>query len=141
MAATRKHSSILASVAAAALLTAGLAGEAVAQQQQPAEQPPVQPPAEQQTMPPAEVNEEQLEAFADAALDVQRVQQEFSAELQQVDDPERIEELQMQAHEQAAQAVEDKGLTIEEYNTILQAANADPELYSTIVAMMESKTQ
>jgi len=114
---------LIAAVAGLALSTA-VPGEARAQQQTPAA---------------TEIADEQLDAFVDAALDVQRVQQELSTELQGVEDRDEAQRLQQQAQQQAIQAIEAQGLTPDEYNDIVQAANNDRELYSTILAMMEEK--
>lgn len=127
MAVNPKLSLIVAGLVGLALSAAPL-GEVSAQQQQP-------------TTSAAEISEEKLDAFVDAALGVQQVQQDLNAELQGVENREKAQELQQQAQQQAAQAIEAQGLTTNEYTAILQAANNDRELYSTIVAMMEERRQ
>ena len=99
--------------------------------------------AQQQQQPamPPELSQGQIETFADAALDVRQVQQDFNAEMQDAQDAEEMERLQQQAQEQAQQAIEDNGLSVDEYNAIVQAANQDPQLYAMIVEVMEQKAQ
>jgi hypothetical protein len=72
---------------------------------------------------------------------VQRVQQDLSAELQGVENAEEADRLQQEAQEEAVQAVEERGLTVDQYDSILRAATADPELYATIIALMQERHQ
>jgi thiol:disulfide interchange protein len=96
---------------------------------------------QQQPVMPPELSQGQIETFADAALDVRQVQQDFNAEMQDAQAAEEMERLQQQAQEQAQQAIEDNGLSVDEYNAIVQAANQDPQLYAMIVEVMEQKAQ
>lgn len=97
--------------------------------------------AQQQPAAPAEtLSQEQLKAFADAALDVQRVRAEFDGQMQAAESPEEAARLQQEAQEQATQAVESQGLTAGEYTAIAQAANQDPTLYATIVELMQQRS-
>jgi thiol:disulfide interchange protein len=123
-----RSSLVITGVAAAVMLMGAELTDVRAQQQQ----QPVMPP---------ELSEGQIETFADAALDVRQVQQDFNAEMQAAQDAEEMERLQQQAQEQAQQAIEDNGLSVDEYNAIVQAANQDPQLYAMIVEVMEQKAQ
>lgn len=96
---------------------------------------------QQQPSIPVELSQGQIENFADAALDVRQVEQDFNAELQDVQDAEEMERLQQEAQQQAQQAIEDNGLSVDEYNAIAQAAYQDPQLYAMIVEAMEQKAQ
>lgn len=125
----------MAAKARLSLMVAGLFGLAVAAC------PLGEAIAQQQQQPAADIPEEQLDAFADAALDVQQVQQDLNTELQDVESREQAEQLQEEAERRATQAIEAQGLSPEQYRSILQAANSDPELYSTILALMEEKRE
>jgi predicted trehalose synthase len=126
-----RTSQLLAGIAGAAMfLGAGLA-DVHAQQQ-----PPAQPPAM-----PSELSQGQIETFADAAIEVQRVQQDFDAQVQAAENAEQIQQLQQQAQQDARAAIEDKGLTVDEYTAIVQAANQDPQLYAMIVETMQARAQ
>jgi hypothetical protein len=54
---------------------------------------------------------------------------------------EQIQQLQQQAQQDARAAIEDKGLTVDEYTAIVQAANQDPQLYAMIVETMQARAQ
>jgi hypothetical protein len=93
----------------------------------------------QQPMAPSAFSQEQIEAFADAAIEVQRVQTELDAQTQAAQNPDEVARLQQQAQADASQAVEAKGLSVDEYTAIAQAANQDPQLYAMIVDLMQQR--
>jgi hypothetical protein len=123
-----RTSMALASAFAVMLLIGSAAPGVQAQQQQPA------------TPPVASFPQEKIEAFADAAVELQRVQDEFNAQLQAAEDEAAIGQLQEQAQQEATQAIEDKGVSTDEYGAIAQAANQDPALYAMIVDLMRQRS-
>jgi hypothetical protein len=125
-----RHSLILG-IAAALLLVASPHAMA---QEQPQGQPQGQP------MTPPDFSQQQIEAFVDAATEVQRVQTELDTKAQEAENPEEVAELQQEAQVEASQAVEDSGLTVDEYAAIAQAANQDPDLYAMIVDLMQKRS-
>ena len=116
-------------LASAALLAASLAFAA--------------PPAvaqEQPALPSAEaLTDQQITAFVDAALEVQRVRAEYDGQMQTAESPEEAARLQQEALEQATEAVESQGLSADEYTAIAEAANQDPTLYAMIVDLMQQR--
>ncbi|HET6521925.1 MAG TPA: DUF4168 domain-containing protein [Geminicoccaceae bacterium] len=124
------RTSALAAVVAACLVAAPVG----AQQQQ---QPP-QPGSPQDVTPQTSFSEEQIDAFAAAAQDVTRLQQEYDTKLQTAGNEQEVETLRGEAADAMMNVLEDQGLTPEEYNSILQAAQADPALYAAIVERMEA---
>jgi hypothetical protein len=92
-------------------------------------------------VPPAEVTQEQIDAFVEAALAVQEIEQDFGGRLQEVETAEEAEQLQQQAQAEALQAVEESGLSIPEYFLVLEAAQADPELHAEIVAALQERIE
>ena len=112
-----RHSLILG--IAAAMLVA--APHAMAQ-----EQPQAQQPQQSQPMTPPDFSQQKIEAFADAATEVQRVQTELDGKAKAAQNPEEVTKLQQEAQQEASQAVESSGLSIDEYAAIAQAANEDP---------------
>ena len=117
-------------LASAALLAASLAFAA--------------PPAvaqEQPALPSAEaLTDQQITAFVDAALEVQRVRAEYDGQMQTAESPEEAARLQQEALEQATEAVESQGLSADEYTAIAEAANQDPTLYAMIVDLMQQRS-
>jgi Domain of unknown function (DUF4168) len=84
-------------------------------------------------------SQEQIEAFAGAAIEVQRVKSEFDAQAAQAANQDEVLRLQQQAQAEASKAVEDSGLSVDEYTRIAQAATADPSLYAQIVGLMRQQ--
>ena len=91
----------------------------------------------QQAAPDIQVTDQQLEQFVDAQTAIVEIQQDFSAQLEQVDDPEKAHELQVEANEEMTGAVEDAGLTVESYNQIAMAIQNDPELQERLTRMIQ----
>ena len=96
---------------------------------------------QQQPVTPPELSQRQIETFVDAAMEVRQVQQDFDLQVQGAEDAQEMERLHQQAQQDAQQAIEDNGLSVEEYTAIVQAANEDPQLYAMIVEVMEQKAQ
>lgn len=78
------------------------------------------------------ISEEQLEQFADALNDIERINDEFVTELEQAESQEQAQELQIAAQSEMVEAVEDSGLTVEEYNAIAYRMQNDPEIQERI---------
>jgi len=73
------------------------------------------PPAE----PAAEVSDEKLRQFAEAARDVHTIQQEFAA---------KAESLQKNTEEKIVSSVEQAGMTVEEFTALVALVQSDPSL-------------
>jgi Domain of unknown function (DUF4168) len=125
------HHSLIPGIAAAFLLVAAPYAFA---QEQPQTAPQTQP------MTPPDFSEEKIEAFVDAATEVQRVQTELDVKAQEAENPEEVAQLQQEAQQEASQAVENSGLTVDEYAAIAEAANQDPDLYAMIVDRMQQRS-
>ena len=113
---------------AAALLAFALAAPLPALAQMEGGQPPVSA---------ADLSETQLESFVAAANRVGEITDQLQMQAQGVENEEELMQLQEQANMQMLAAVEDEGLTVEEYNTIFQVAQVDPELNARLVEMMQ----
>ena len=112
---------------AAAVLALALAAPLPAAAQMESGQPPVA--AE-------ELSNAQLESFAAAAVQVSEITEQLQIQAQGVEDEAELMELQEQANVQMVAAVEEQGLTVDEYNAIFQIAQVDPALNERLVEMM-----
>lgn len=115
---------------AVALLALGLTGLPAAAQDQ-------QPPA----ITAEDITEQQLDQFAEAALAVNQIGRKYASELQAAEDESAAQEIRVQAQEEMMQAVENEGLSVEEYNAIYAAAENDQEINSAIQALLQEKQQ
>jgi len=96
-------------------------------------QPPQQQPPTQQFEP----SDNQVEAFASAALQVQQIRSKWQTRMQEADNAEKAQELQVQAATEMVSAVQERGLTVETYKAIATAARDNPDLAGRIVKLME----
>ncbi len=100
---------------------------------------PVAVPAGAQTAPPAsaqsgseQFSDAQLKSFAEASLEVERLSQEWSPKIAAAGTAQEQAKARGEAMEQMAEAVEQKGLSVQEYNEIVNAAQTDPETARTV---------
>lgn len=96
-------------------------------------------PAQSQTgATSAPVSEQKLEAFAVAYLQVDKVRQEYSAKIGAESDASAKEKLQTEANQQMVKAVEASPISVEEYTSILTAAQNDPALAKKVQEKLQS---
>ena len=105
---------------------------------EPAEAPPSAPPPEAMQTPPAatlpeqqsqrQVSDEELRQFVAAAEDVQKIQQDFAAKAQS---------LQQEAEEQIVSSVEEAGMTVAEFTELVARVQNDPELAARLDDLQE----
>ena len=86
-----------------------------------------------------EVSDQQLEQFAEAQVSIIEIQQDFSGRLQEVEDPDRAHELQVQANEEMTGAVAEAGLDVESFNAIAMAIQNDPELQQRLTQLLQNQ--
>lgn len=102
-------------------------GAAAGHTQEPAPQAQVQEPAA------AQVDDGKLRSFAVAFLEVARVNQVYQSQIEAAQDPDEQRRLQQAAGAEMIEAVDaQQGITVDEYNTIIEQAQADPQLAQRI---------
>ena len=89
-----------------------------------------------QAAPGMEVGDEQLRAFAAAALEVQEIGRQWQEAAQSATSEAEVDQLRDDAQAQMVEAVESEGLSVDDYNAIVAAAEADPELAARIQTMI-----
>lgn len=120
-------SRFLAPVALAIAL--GASGAAVAQQS--GAQGGAQGGAQQQA-PDIDVSDEQVESFAEAQNRVAEIGEKWTPRMQEAESSEDVQKAREQAQQEMVIAVENAGLSVQEYNQIARAAQADEELRKKI---------
>ena len=76
----------------------------------------------------AAISQEELKTFALAAQEVRQINQTYLSSYQAAQNEEQKQAIEKEAMGKMTQAVKDKGLTVEKYNQIVQAAQSDPEV-------------
>lgn len=130
MAMRRRVLPIIAAMTTA--LTVGAVSTAQAQQPQQSPQLRAQQPA---------VSDKEIQAFAAAATDVRQLNQKWIPRVQAAaqQGPDAEQKARQEAMAEMTQAVQKKGLTIDRYNSILQQAQADPEVQRKVQQRMQPK--
>jgi hypothetical protein len=115
------HSRLTLSAVATLALMAGAAWSPAL-----AEAPSTTPP--QAPIGQPAVSQDQLKSFAVASLEVERISQQYAPKLQAAKTQADQEAVRQEATQKMVDAVQKKGLSVEEYRRIAIAARADPQL-------------
>ena len=83
-----------------------------------------------------ELSDETLEQFTDAMAEVRSIGQEYSDRIANAEGAEEAQALQRDAQEEMMSAVEEAGLSVQQYNAIAQRMNQDPELMERVQDML-----
>ncbi|MGD1878745.1 MAG: DUF4168 domain-containing protein [Kiloniellaceae bacterium] len=78
----------------------------------------------------------QLEAYADAVLKVQEIDRAWQPKIDQAPNETEAEILTTQATDEMIGGIQAQGLSVQEYNAITQAAEADNMLYERIMTLL-----
>ena len=115
----------LALAAAPAMAQPGYGGEQGAAQQGMQAQQPAKQDFDQPT----------LQKFASASAELGKIQTAFAQKLKGVQDQEEARGMQQKMHDEMVNAVQDKGLQVQEYNAIANQMSVDAELRKKVEQM------
>jgi len=79
----------------------------------------------QATQAQGDFSDEQLQAYARAAMQVQQINMAMEQATQNTSDPDQMRNVQQQAYADLERAIKSNGLTVEEYNAIGQKAQTE----------------
>lgn len=97
---------------------------------------PAAPVAPTQIQAESQVSDEQVKSFADAQTRVNEISQKWQAQLSGQETESELQEVQDKARQEMVIAVQNTGLSLQEYNQIAMAAQADATLQERIRAAM-----
>ncbi|MDO3377215.1 DUF4168 domain-containing protein [Geoalkalibacter halelectricus] len=80
-----------------------------------------------------------LDQFADAAIALSEIQEEFAEQLHGVQDQEEAMAIQERVNEKMVQSVQEQGLEVQTYNAIANQMNADPQLQAKVQQLIAEK--
>ncbi|WP_303903981.1 DUF4168 domain-containing protein [Thiohalomonas denitrificans] len=115
-------------VSAATLFT--VASPVLAQQA-----PDAPPPAGQAAETPDDAT---LETFSDAFGKVMNLQQDFASQLEGIESDEEARAMQQQVQKQMVEAVQQSGMSVEEYNNVATQLDQNPALREKVMGMVDS---
>jgi len=84
-----------------------------------------------------ELTDAMLEKFVTAMSSVQEISSKYSEQFQSAEDAEQAQEIQRKAQEEMVAAVNDSGLSPQEYSAIVQRVQQDEELRARLQEMTE----
>lgn len=84
-----------------------------------------------------EFSEQQLEAFAAAAVELDELRREWNPKLEAADNGDQAAEIQRRANMEMAQAVQESGITVDTYNRVAMALQSDEELGAKVQGYIE----
>lgn len=115
------------------LLSLGVSSAVIAEDSYSAQPGATTSPAEANNY---QFNDEELEKFADVQQKLEIIREEYGAKLENVEDPQKAQEIQQEASETMTEAVTDEGLDVETYSTIAKAVRNDDALRQRVITMM-----
>lgn len=96
-----------------------------------------QPPApESGAAPQRPVAQETVKSFAAAYGSVQTIQEEYTVRLQEVEDRAKAQSLQQEAQAKMISAVEDAGVSVQQYNELVARMDQDAALRQQVFSMI-----
>ncbi len=109
----------------------------------------VQPPAVQEELQPAmpgetaaAYDEQKLRSFVTAFLQVDQINRQYAAQMQEAESPEAQQQVQSQAIDEMVAVVQGAdGISVEEYNSIIETAQASPELAQQINELIREQVE
>jgi hypothetical protein len=91
------------------------------------------------TQPGRDLPDELIDKVAAAAGRVAQIQHAFTMQAEATDAPEARNALATQARMEAKQAIDDEGISIDDYNAVLSEAESDSELEDRLVAAVRGR--
>jgi hypothetical protein len=89
-------------------------------------------------MPAQSLDPQTKEQFVAAYVEIQDIQNQYSEQLQGAADEDQARNIQQQAQDEMIQAVENNGMSIDEYNEVVGIISADPELRMEIEELAQA---
>lgn len=115
---TRNRQAVAAALVLLSALSLGTAGSLAQSSQQPAAA--------------AEIQKEELQAFATASLEVRDISHRLRASMEAAESDSEQQAVRERAMAEMREAVQETGLTVDRYNEIYEVARANPEVATQI---------
>ncbi|NBC48430.1 MAG: DUF4168 domain-containing protein [Gammaproteobacteria bacterium] len=86
---------------------------------------------------PMNVDDNTVSRFADAFLAVQEISDDLTEKMAEAENAESAQSMQSEARQDMAQAVEDNGISVKQYNDIASGMQRNPQLAERVQAAIE----
>ena len=103
-----------------------------------------QPPSagqstQQSPQPRKDVSDKELQAFAKAYVEVQKIKESHQGSLKNAQDPEQVQKLQQKTNAEMTKAMEKQGFTPEAYTQMLATINSDNTLNKKVLDLVQKE--
>jgi len=103
-----------------------------------------QPPSagqstQQSPQPRKDVSDKELQAFAKAYVEVQKIKESHQGSLKSAQDPEQVQKLQQKTNAEMTKAMEKQGFTPEAYAQMLATINSDNTLNKKVLDLVQKE--
>jgi hypothetical protein len=78
------------------------------------------------------ISQQDLQIFAVAAVEVQRISDDYQTKFAAADTPHERQKIQQEATDRMTKAVEEKGMTVSQYNDVARVAQTDTDVAEQI---------
>lgn len=93
---------------------------------------------QQQEAPAVEYDDQTLQTYAAAMTEVVEIGERMQPSIAEAESEEEAEEIWVEMQEEMVSAVEQQGMSVDEYNQITQQAQMDPDLAAEINEMVQN---
>lgn len=86
-----------------------------------------------------QISDKELAAFARAYTEVQQIRAQYEPSLQKTKDPKESERIQREANAKLKKTLDKQGLSVDRYNKIYAAVNANEQLRRKALRMVDQE--
>ncbi len=94
-----------------------------------------QDPGMEQSQQPADFSDEELQQFVDLQDRIGEIREEYVSQIEAAESEDKARQLQQEAQSEMVSAIEDAGMSVQEYNAIAVAYNSNPDVQKRVDEM------
>ena len=94
-----------------------------------------QDPGMEQSQQPADFSDEELQQFVDLQDRIGEIREEYVSQIEAAESEDKARQLQQEAQSEMVSAIEDAGMSVQEYNAIAVAYNSNPDVQERVDEM------
>ncbi|WP_179105612.1 DUF4168 domain-containing protein [Vreelandella utahensis] len=94
-----------------------------------------QDPGMEQSQQPADFSDEELQQFVNLQDSIGEIREEYVSQIEAAESEDKARQLQQEAQSEMVSAIEDAGMSVQEYNAIAVAYNSNPDIQERVDEM------
>lgn len=91
-----------------------------------------QDPGMEQSKKPADFSDEKLQKFVNLQDRIGKIREEYVSQIEAAESEDKARQLQQEAQSEMVTAIEDAGMSVQEYNAIAVAYNSNPDVQKRV---------